>query len=177
MTPDTTKRHLVALGFACALTAGARAQGADDFDLRLRQIEQENQELQRKLDALAGEVERFEMRDLFPVVGESEYGLGPAASKVYSADQGAVSIGGYGEFLYEARAGAPDQADALRVITYVGYKYNENWVFNSELEFEHGTTVSASGLTNSSGVGISGVRVPRLLALRSVPEPSRRPRC
>ena len=71
--------------------------------------------------------------------------LGPAASKVYRVNQG-VSIGGYGEFLYEnfaaeredgSASGARDRFDALRAILYVGYKFNDRLLFNSELEIEH----------------------------------------
>jgi hypothetical protein len=75
-------------------------------------------------------------------------GFGPAAAKVYKIQQG-VSIGGYGEVLYEnfaaerendTASGVTDQFDALRAIVYVGYKFNDRLLFNSELEWEHGTT-------------------------------------
>ncbi|NIR42428.1 MAG: hypothetical protein GWN99_04900, partial [Gemmatimonadetes bacterium] len=76
------------------------------------------------------------------------YGLGPAASRVYRAGQG-VSIGGYGELLYENFAseredgtpsGATDQLDALRAVFYVGYKFDDGFLFNSEIELEHAST-------------------------------------
>ena len=69
---------------------------------------------------------------------------------MYAVDQG-VSIGGYGEMLYESfdstredgsRSNATDELDFLRAIVYVGYKFNDRIVFNSELEFEHATTSS-----------------------------------
>ena len=55
-------------------------------------------------------------------------------------------MGGYGEVLYENYAseienGNPssktDQFDALRGIIYVGYKFNDRLLFNSEIEIEH----------------------------------------
>ena len=75
-------------------------------------------------------------------------GLGPAASKVYNVERG-VSIGGYGEMLYQSFASETedgsasaksDQLDFLRAIVYVGYKFNDRIHFNSEIEFEHAST-------------------------------------
>jgi hypothetical protein len=42
-------------------------------------------------------------------------------------------------------AGTRDTVDFLRAILYVGYKFNDWILFNSELEFEHGTTGSGRG--------------------------------
>ena len=79
---------------------------------------------------------------------ESEHGFGPAASKVYRKNQG-LSIGGYGEMLYQGfdstrddgtASGKTNQLDFVRAITYFGYKFNDHWLFNSEIEFEHATT-------------------------------------
>ena len=77
--------------------------------------------------------------------GGSTAGFGPAASKVYAVEQG-LSIGGYGEMLYQgfdaqrddgADSGRNDQLDFLRAVLYVGYKWNDDWLFNSEIEWEH----------------------------------------
>ena len=76
--------------------------------------------------------------------------MGPAASKVYGQDEG-LAIGGYGEFLYEQRSGTGDRFDALRTVLYVGYRFDEHWVFNSEIEYEHATTSASSGTTSSGG--------------------------
>jgi hypothetical protein len=40
----------------------------------------------------------------------------------------------------DAPSGARDRLDALRAIVYVGYKFSDKVLFNSELEFEHGST-------------------------------------
>lgn len=104
-------------------------------------------EQDRKIEILSQEVEKLKAgKELFPAAKETgRYGLGPAASKVYEVNQG-VSIGGYGEFLYNKNArtneagndsGQNDKIDSLRQIVYVGYKFNDKWVFNSEIEFEH----------------------------------------
>ena len=103
-------------------------------------------ELEEKVDILVEEIGRLE--SIFAVPEELELttfaGLGPAASKVYKKDRG-LSIGGYGEVRLRTfhNKGDDDQSDifdALRAVLYVGYKFNDNWVFNSEIEFEHGGT-------------------------------------
>lgn len=104
-------------------------------------------ELARRIEVLARELDDLKLGE---VAGppESRHGFGPAASKVYAADAG-VSIGGYGEMLYEnfaredesgAAAASRDRIDFVRQIVYVGYKYDARLLFNSELEFEHAST-------------------------------------
>jgi len=84
----------------------------------------------------------------------SSYGMGPAASKIYGIERG-LSIGGYGEAYYRnfvsdetrVRTGQfsqnfstvdeKDTTDFLRAVLYVGYKFTDNIVFNSEIEIEH----------------------------------------
>lgn len=107
------------------------------------------EELERQVEILVEELE--EQRLGSGVLGapkESRYGLAPAASKVYNIERG-LSIGGYGELLYQgfdsalddgSRSGKIDQADFLRAIVYFGYKFNDHIVFNSEIEVEHAST-------------------------------------
>ncbi len=121
-----------------ALRSGAASTDPSGVAARLAALEAENQELRRRIDVVAGDVERSALGDVFPAVKGSEHGLGPAASKVYQ-HAGGLSIGGYGEFLYENVQGVDgaDEIDALRTVLYVGYKFDEHWLFNSEIEFEH----------------------------------------
>jgi hypothetical protein len=119
--------------------APARAQEPDTTLARL----------QAQLDAITRELEELQLgRDVVVEADTSVLGFGPAASKVYKVRQG-VSLGGYGEVLYENFAsetqsdvpsGLTDQIDALRAIVYVGYKFSDKILFNSEVEFEHGST-------------------------------------
>jgi len=96
--------------------------------------------LEQQVQALTGEMEKDLFGDVIPELGDSIYGMGPAASKVYNKQQG-LSIGGYGEVLYENHNGADnnktDQFDMLRAIFYFGYKFNDKWVLNTEIELEH----------------------------------------
>lgn len=110
--------------------------------------EERLEEIERRIEILAGEVEALRIGRAAVSADESVYGLGPAASKIYRTERG-VSIGGYGEMLYShfdstIEGGAPsdkiDQFDFLRAVMYVGYKFNDRFLFNSELEFEHAST-------------------------------------
>jgi hypothetical protein len=109
--------------------------------------------LERKTDVLSQEVERLRTNLAIPEEAQykSAYGLGPAASKVYQVGKG-LSIGGYGEANYQGivsdKGGYKadgslqhsDNADLERFVLYAGYKFTDKILFNSELEFEHGTT-------------------------------------
>ncbi len=129
--------------------------------------EQKLEELERKLNAVTKEVQELKTQGLpeerlksieekigilaeeidniksAAIVEEPTYeqvfGMGPAASKVYKTDQG-VSIGGYGEVIGQFPEGGDNTLDALRAVLYFGYKFNDRIIFNSEIEFEHGST-------------------------------------
>lgn len=110
-------------------------------------------QIERKTDVLTEEVEKLRTQLVVPEKTEykSAYGLGPAASKVYQVGKG-LSIGGYGEANYQARVDDqggrdangnlvnPDNADFERLVIYAGYKFSDNILFNSEIEFEHSST-------------------------------------
>ena len=109
------------------------------------------EELKRRLDLLAAEVEQLRSGEtdttqkLTPAERQM-LGLGPSASSVYERKSG-VSFAGYGEMLLQrldtenesGRRLSPDaRIDLLRAIVYTGYRFNDRFVFNSEIEFEHG---------------------------------------
>ncbi|HET7755372.1 MAG TPA: hypothetical protein VFK85_15795 [Anaeromyxobacteraceae bacterium] len=95
---------------------------------------------QDQVKALAEELRRLKLEIGIP---DAEYrsfaGMGPAASKVYFVPKG-LSIGGYGEITYRNNLDdAPnDTSDLLRAVLYLGYRFNERILFNSEIEYEHG---------------------------------------
>jgi hypothetical protein len=103
------------------------------------------EELRRRLDLLAAEVEtlRSGETERTPLTASQtrRLGLGPSAASVYERKAG-VSVAGYGEMLYEnfdsTDEGAGSRIDFLRAVLYTGYRFNERFVFNSEIEFEHG---------------------------------------
>jgi hypothetical protein len=94
--------------------------------------------LTEELERTRTEVTVPELPDL-----KSQYGMGPAASKIYGLTRG-LSIGGYGEGNYrnivDDAGGAKNRADWLRMVLYAGYKFSDRILFNTEIEFEHATT-------------------------------------
>ena len=109
-----------------------------------------SREVERRIGILAEEIEKLKTQLVLPEKEELKpyFGLGPAASRVYGITRG-VSLAGYGELTYEnfkgtkddgTPSGKRDQADFLRSVIYLGYKFSDRVIFNSELEFEHAST-------------------------------------
>lgn len=166
MSTQSSPFARIAAAFAVAALAvlPAGAQSADD---RLRALEAEVAalkaavaaaqaksaspevaELARRIELIAAELEQMKLGEAAVEADQSVHGLGPAASKVYRKAKG-VSIGGYGELTYQnfsgandagAPSGKTDELDVLRGIVYVGYKWSDQWLLNTELEWEHGST-------------------------------------
>ena len=142
---------VLAAAAAMLMPGPAGAQDADTTELA---------RLRAQIEAITRELE--ELRLGADVVAEADtamLGLGPAASKVYRVRRG-VSLAGYGEFLYEnfassrqdgAPSGATDEFDALRAIIYLGYKFDDKWLFNSEIEIEHGSTSQSGSVSLEFG--------------------------
>lgn len=121
-------------------------------------------ELQRQVDILTQEIEKIKLGEVAENRYEPQRGLGPAAAKVYSLKKSGVSLAGYGEAVYENystqredgnASNKLDRVDFLRNILYVGFRFNDWILFNSEIEFEHGST----GKTDSKGKSIGEVSV------------------
>jgi hypothetical protein len=134
-----------------ALLAAAGTAAADEDELAR---DDRIAELERKVEVLTEELERTRTEVAVPELPElkSQYGLGPAASKIYGITRG-LSIGGYGEGFYQKQlsdsGGRKDRADWLRMVLYAGYKFAENIVFNTEIEWEHAT--SSGTITSGPG--------------------------
>ena len=138
--PLALRRGVVAAALVLAAVRPLAAQESDTAEVT---------RLKAQVEAILRELEAIRLgAEVVPQADTSAYGFGPAASKVYKGRPG-VSIGGYGEFHYEnfardrqddAPSGLGDRIDALRAIVYVGYKFSDRVLFNSEVEFEHGST-------------------------------------
>jgi hypothetical protein len=126
-----------------AAFTGTAATAASDADVAKQD---RIDELERKVEVLTEELAALREQAAVPDEAglESYAGLGPAASRVYDVARG-LSIGGYAEAFYrnaieDGDVDGVDTTDALRMVLYAGYKFTDRIVFNSEIEFEHGTT-------------------------------------
>ena len=102
------------------------------------------EELERRIDVLAEEIERLRSGEPEIEVTDDRaraLGVAPSAAGVYRTESG-FSIAGYGEMLIEnyadtrqngAPSGATTKSDFLRHIIYTGYRFNDKFLFNSEI--------------------------------------------
>ncbi|MBF8300646.1 MAG: hypothetical protein HW394_1016, partial [Acidobacteria bacterium] len=112
------------------------------------------EELRRRLDVLAAELEQLRSGEL----PETELtddrrrslGLAPSAAATYRRASEGVSFAGYGEMLLEnfnsenesgAGRAPTTRLDFLRAVLYAGYRFNDRFLFNSEIEIEHGNEI------------------------------------
>ena len=157
------RRGIVMLALLALAPAGRAEEspapaGEQGWQDAVRERDDRIGNLERKVDVLIEELARVRTQVAVPEEAELTplYGLGPAASKVYGVERG-LSLGGYGEFFYrnfigQEEAGGDtlpegtfsdrqlDRADFLRLVMYMGYKFTDRIVFNSEIEFEHALT-------------------------------------
>lgn len=136
--------------FRVLLTAALLAPA---ITVRAQEDETWRKEVDRKIEILTRELEKSKLGEAAAEpVYKGAFGLAPAASKVYHVNRG-VSIGGYGEMVFQDWNGERDdgaasnrksELDFLRTIIYVGHKFNDKILFNSEIEFEHATTGGGS---------------------------------
>ena len=109
-------------------------------------------EIQRKLDVLTAEVEKLRSGEQEVAVTDTrakELGLSPSAASVYRKQKG-LSFAGYGEVLYENFAQRNEAGtsvnrgttfDFVRAVFYAGYRFNDKFLFNSEVEVEHANEI------------------------------------
>lgn len=119
---------------------------------RLETIEKNNQKQGEQTEALTAELINVQNQTSFAMVDSTKsiQNLGPAASKVYYS-KNPLSIGGYGELYYskdfdKSDTQAGDKSDSYRFIPYIGYKFTDNIILNSEIEFEHGNELAVEQL-------------------------------
>mgnify|MGYP000163559172 CR=1 FL=1 len=172
-------RKLIAVLVVVAFVLPVPASGLAADDVRIRQLEEKLLEMQKELEALKADQvkekeeakrEQEEASRKTNVIAETvdqlrtqltipedlelegEYGMGPAASKVYRQQHG-LSIGGYGEasftsYVNDRNPGDSNVGDFERLVLYTGYKFNDWIVLNAEVEFEHGGTASSESASS-----------------------------
>jgi hypothetical protein len=103
-------------------------------------------ELEQRVTVLSEALEAEHNQTMVPQVPQAgQFGMSPAASKIYSVKDG-LAIGGYGETIFNdyrqtlqngAYVPQDNMTDTLRAVLYVGYRFTPWLVFNSEYEWEH----------------------------------------
>jgi len=139
------KNIKLSLALVSILTISSSAFGNDTADIA--ELKQQVKELQEMTQVLTDETSDLQTGFNYTTVdSEKSYsGLGPAASKVYYS-KSPLSIGGYGEMYYANTKGGDSETQVKRFITYFGYKFSDNIILNTEIEYEGGgVTASGSG--------------------------------
>ncbi len=143
------KKIMMSLALSCSLLLGASNEElAKELELLKQQMQKIKSDQQATNQSILDEIV-----SLSPI-GSSEYesfsSMGGAASKVYNS-QDALSIGGYGEYTAQKYFNYENFSDAtlnetknkfttsiLRFVPYIGYKFNDWIIMNTEIEFEDG---------------------------------------
>lgn len=150
---------LFALGVSLVPLSSLKADEREELRMlkqRLEALESklaaQEKNVEERTSSLATEIQQARIGQLIPEKAElkSQWGMGPAASSVYNI-AGGLSIGGYGEanirsFVDDAQ-GKQNIGDMLRLVTYIGYKFNDNIILNSEIELEHSNTEEMGGVS------------------------------
>lgn len=148
--------------FACAAVFAFTAALPAVLPAPARAQDERVSELERKLDVLTQELDALRLGAVADTAARPRpTWLAPAAAKVYGIARG-VSIGGYGEALYEnfdrereddAPSRRLDRIDFLRNVLYVGYKFDDQLLFNSEIEIEHGGVYDEGEVEGAADLG------------------------
>ena len=144
------KKIVISVAFVSLLSNALYATQSQDIN----ELKAEIAELREVTQTLIDETSDLKTGFNYTTVDvkKSHSGLGSAASKVYYSSS-PLSIGGYGEMYYSQQSGdSTDKStlDVYRFVPYIGYKFSDNIILNTEIEFEHG------GVANDGGAAAGG---------------------
>jgi len=141
------KKTLISLAVASAVSTSLFANAETDalkaqlleMTKRLDAMETKSTETEAKTNSLIEETANLQTGFNFNILDTdfSHNGMGVAASKVYNS-KSPLSIGGYGEMYYANKENANNIADVYRFVPYIGYRFSDSIILNTEIEFEHG---------------------------------------
>ncbi len=146
------KKIVLSLSCIAVLASGAETEALQSqIDVLKQEIAEMKSESQQNDEVIVEELGSLNDAIYSPVDDyESVSSMGQAASKVYHA-KSAVSIGGYGEYKYKKYTDfknyASDTANQtrekgefniVRFVPYIGFRFNDWIVMNTEIEFEDG---------------------------------------
>ena len=143
------KKVLLSLSVCGALAFGSTNEELlKELHALKQQVEEMKTEQAATNEAILEELSQESYKDAKAY--ESFSSMGGAASKVYYGDEG-LSMGGYAEYYYKKYNGYKNSdsettnkaknmgvSSILRFIPYIGYKFNDNIIMNTEIEFEDG---------------------------------------
>jgi hypothetical protein len=122
-------------------------------------------ELERKVNVLTEEIEHMKLgaaADTTTPALRNDVGLGPAAARVHDS-RAALAVGGYGEMVLSAFdrqrqdgeiSGIDNRLDLLRGVIYLGHRFSDELLLESEFEWEHaGVTDEGTAQVDSTGQG------------------------
>ena len=129
------KKITLALTTAALLSNMAFADDAAD----IAELKQQVAEMQENQQAMVDETSNSQVGFTTVDTSFSHNGMGAAASKVYNS-KSPLSIGGYGDMYFAStdKPGKDNIADVYHFVPYIGYKFTDNIILNTEIEFEHG---------------------------------------
>jgi len=150
------------IALSLLVTSVLMAQNSTTNSNENKNLEQQIKQLQKELASFKKEqsetnealLEEVSNSSSSGSILESEYksfsSMGEAASKVYHTDN-FVSIGGYGEYKFKKYSAFKNYSSAtanetqnkaefniVRFVPYIGFKFNDWIVMNTEIEFEDG---------------------------------------
>lgn len=140
---DIKKKMIITMAVATAsLSASELEELKKQMQLlqkKIEQLEAKQEQSSKRQESLLEELGTIQAEGWFQSVdtSKSHSGLGAAASKVYYT-QNPLSIGGYGEMYWADSTDSTAITDVYRFVPYIGYKFNDWIVLNTELEYEHG---------------------------------------
>jgi len=131
----------ITLALSATLLLSTLTYAADETEIQT--LKQEINELREMTQILLDETSDLKTGFNYTTVDSTQTysGMGAAASKVYYS-KSPLSIGGYGkmDYYHKSNEGSSntDNIDVYRFIPYIGYKFTDNIIMNTEIEFEHG---------------------------------------
>ncbi|TXI09708.1 MAG: porin [Rhizobium sp.] len=137
------KITLAAASFGLTLAASHASlvlAAEPDADAKTQQLEQQIDSLAQQLQALKAELGQLKAQNQVLATQQAE--IATKASAPSPLDN--VSLWGYGEVYYThpIHDDKKTQADLARAVFGIGYRFDENTVFNSEYEVEHAVASS-----------------------------------
>jgi len=140
LTRKLMPRALLLAALACTRPTLAADAGPSDLEQRL---EQQIGAMQEQLNAMREELQHLKAQNAELAAQQTHASTSAAAATAaptipYSISP-ELSLWGYGEAYYmrPTREGVDTEFDLARAVFGIGYRFDENTVFNSEFEVEH----------------------------------------